>query len=91
MDNTKFFTEKEFSEKGIVYAFTLYAKPQDAHLETNGKEVIIWQNNNLTISIAQCILMGIVSGAGCKYKHPKAILYAIDCNGNKKRLSSCIK
>lgn len=89
-NNEKYYTNEEFEKKGIVYAFTLYASLRDAHNEKNAQEVMIWSNNQITRHEAQLVLMGIVSGARCKYKQPKATLYAIDHDGQKTCLSSCI-
>lgn len=86
----KYYTDREFNQNGIFYAFTLYASLQDAHDEKNAQEVMIWNNNDLTRYEAQLVLMGILSGASCKYKQPKATLYAIDRDGQKTCLSSCI-
>jgi len=86
----KYYTDQKFNKMGIVYAFTLYASLRDGRDEKNAQEVMIWHNNDLTRHEAQLVLMGIVSGARCKYKQPKATLYAIDHDGNKTCLSSCI-
>ena len=87
--NEKFYTDQEFEQNGIVYAFTLYATQYDSDRHQNANEVMIWQNNDLTRRDAQNVLMGIIAGARCKYKHPRAILYAIDRTGTNKQLSSC--
>ena len=89
-NNEKYYTDREFNQKGIVYAFTLFASLKEGRDEKNAQEVLFWSNNQITRHEAQLVLMGIVSGARCKYKQPKATLYAIDCNGNKTPLSSCI-
>lgn len=86
----KYITDQEFKEKGMIYVFTLYPTIRDAENEWNGTEAMVWLNNNLTRHEAQLLLMGIVSGARYKYKHPKAVLYAFDRHINKTILSSCI-
>lgn len=76
--NEKFYTDQEFEQSGIVYAFTLYATQRDSDRHQDAQQVMIWQNNDLTRHSAQLVLMGIIAGARCKYKHPRAILYATD-------------
>lgn len=86
----KYYTDQEFKQKGITYVFTLYPTIRDAdEREFNGEDVMVWSNNGITRNEAQLVLMGIVSGAQCKWKHPKAVLYAIDKDCHKTRLSSC--
>lgn len=87
--NEKFYTDQEFEQNGIVYAFTLYATQRDSDRHQDAQQVMIWQNNDLTRHSAQLVLMGIIAGARCKYKHPRAILYAIDRTGTNKQLSTC--
>lgn len=86
----KYYTDQEFKQKGITYLFTLYPTIPDADNERNGQEVMQWLNNGITRNEAQLVLMGIVNGAQCKWKHPKAVLYAIDKDCHKTRLSSCV-
>ena len=84
-NNEKFMTDQEFADNGIKYLFTIY--PSRAHYEHEKPvaAVLPWDNNDLTRYTAQLVLMGIIAGARCKYKHPRAILYAIDRTGTNKR------
>ena len=87
--NEKFYTDQEFEQNGIVYAFTLYATQRDSDRHQDAQQVMIWKNNDLTRHTAQLVLTGIIAGARCKYKHPRAILSAIDRTGTNKQLSTC--
>lgn len=88
-DNEKFYSDQEFKQKGIFYTFTIYPTLKDSFNKWNGCDMMVWYNNDITKKEAQYILMGLVSGAKCRYAHPKAVLYSIDIDRHQTALSSC--